>query len=199
MPNWGEVPGETPIDPSGLVDPHIHTRMQLDKAESQCISKVMFRYFLSDKSPKSFLFDFSWALQLHHEMFGEVWEWAGRIRSIDLNIGVPCNQVETSLYDFFETIPYWQSMPLLEQVARIHHRAVQIHPFLNGNGRWSRILANIWQKQNSEFITIWPDAVSNVSMSRDEYLAALKAADHHQIEPLVALHQKYSQALDTIS
>jgi Fic family protein len=32
---------------------------------------------------------------------------------------------------------------LLEQAMRIHHRTVNIHPFENGNGRWSRMLANI--------------------------------------------------------
>ena len=33
---------------------------------------------------------------------------------------------------------------VLEQAVLIHHRAVQIHPFRNGNGRWSRMLSNIW-------------------------------------------------------
>ena len=94
-------------------------------------------------------FDFVWALQLHKEMFGQVWTWAGSTRKIDLNLGVPWQQVEIQLYDLLLRLPYWKDMPLFEQAARLHHGAVAIHPFENGNGRWSRMLANIWLKRQA--------------------------------------------------
>ena len=34
-----------------------------------------------------------------------------------------------------------------EQAAMLHHQAVAIHPFENGNGRWSGLLANIWLRR----------------------------------------------------
>ena len=84
-------------------------------------------------------------------------------------------------------------MPLLEQAARLHHSAVVIHPFENGNGRWSRMLANIWLKQNGSNLTFWPEAtVGETSVIRDEYLQALKAADRMDFGPLFALHAKYT-------
>jgi Fic family protein len=43
----------------------------------------------------------------------------------------------------------------IEISARLHYRAVVIHPFLNGNGRWSRMLANIYLKQNELKPTKW--------------------------------------------
>lgn len=54
-------------------------------------------------------------------------------------------------------------------------RGVAIHPFLNGNGRWARMLANIWLKRNGHPITEWPEAtISFKSVIRDEYLAAIR-------------------------
>ena len=86
-------------------------------------------------------------------------------------------------------------MDIIEQVTRLHHRAVVIHPFLNGNGRWSRLLANIFLKQTAGKITLWPEeTVGNTSIIRDEYLAAMRAADKGNYEPLMALHRRYMEA-----
>jgi len=72
---------------------------------------------------------------------------------------------------------------------------VAIHPFLNGNGRWSRMLANIWLKLHGSSSAIWPEeAVGEASIIRGEYLAAIKAADKMDFAPLIALHEKYTVA-----
>jgi Fic family protein len=49
------------------------------------------------------------------------------------------------LQTLLEDLVFWEARgdALLEQSVRLHHRAVWIHPFLNGNGRWARMLANI--------------------------------------------------------
>ena len=71
-----------------------------------------------------------------------------------------------------------KGMRLLEQAVRLHHRAVRIHPFPNGNGRWARMLANIWLKRHGQPITAWPEeTIGTRSVVRDEYLAAIRAAD----------------------
>ena len=51
---------------------------------------------------------------------------------------------------------------LSEQAVLLHHRAVQIHPFENGNGRWSRLLANIWLKKHAHPITGARHGLDNV-------------------------------------
>jgi fido (protein-threonine AMPylation protein) len=140
-------------------------------------------------------FELSWALTLHEEMFGEVWEWAGIPRKINLNLGVAWHQVETQLYNLFLNLPFWKDMPLIEQAARLHHGAVSIHPFENGNGRWSRMLANIWLKLHGSSPTFWPEeAVGQTSVIRVEYLKAIKAADEMDFAPLVALQERYTES-----
>lgn len=123
--------------------------------------------------------------------------WAGTLRKTDLNLGVPWHQVETQLFGVIQDLPFWKAMPLVEQAARLHHKAVAIHPFLNGNGRWSRMLANIWLKLHGSQPTIWPqEAVGEASLIRVEYLAAVNAADAMDYEPLVALHRRYTPESD---
>jgi Fic family protein len=71
---------------------------------------------------------------------------------------------------------------------------VEIHPFLNGNGRWSRLLANIWLKQQRHPLTAWPEEhVGEVSVIRDAYIAAIKQADQGKFELLLAMHQQYQE------
>ena len=98
----------------------------------------------------------------------------------------------------FGDLEYWRehdTYPLLEQAVRLHHRAVRIHPFPNGNGRWSRMLANIWLKLHDHPITIWPPETSATGMEsviRAEYLAAIKGADGGKIGPLLAIHRRFT-------
>ena len=76
---------------------------------------------------------------------------------------------------------------------RLHHRAVGIHPFPNGNGRWARMLANIWLKRHGHAITEWPEeTIGSMSVIRDEYLTAIRASDEGDEGPLWALHQRFT-------
>ncbi len=92
--------------------------------------------------------------------FGDVWDWAGKLRKIELSIGIKAYLVPMELKKLCDDITYWdknKTFDIFETAARIHHRAVQIHPFVNGNGRWSRMLANIYLRQNSKMPVRWQE------------------------------------------
>lgn len=192
---WNPQPGETPIDPSGLLNKSIKTRAQLHVAEAENIRKPILKYLASRPSAKLAPFDYDWLLRLHGEMFNEVWEWAGQVRTRNLNLGVPWELVGQELGGLAMDIGAWQSNPelLIEQSVMIHHRAVRIHPFENGNGRWSRLLANIWLKRHALSPIEWPEANigEEASSIRDDYLKAIMQADQHDYGPLTALHERY--------
>ncbi len=81
-----------------------------------------------------------------------------------------------------------------EIAARLHHRAVQIHPFKNGNGRWSRMLSNIYLKQKGLQPTAWNEnLLAKENPHRDDYIQALKAADQGDYAPLIKLQSKTIQ------
>ncbi len=106
-------------------------------------------------------------------MFGDIWKWAGEFRQENLNLGCEWHQVPVQLQALLDDLAFWEAQrdTLLEQAVRVHHRAVSIHPFSNGNGRWARMFSNIWLKLHGHAITEWPEAtIGSRSVIRDEYL-----------------------------
>ncbi len=194
MSFFDPLPGETPIDDiSGLKHKGITLRKELSVLEGANILKAAEIYLFGILTPEKAPFDYTWALQLHREMFGEVWAWAGIPRGYETNIGIPPRQIAEKLYDLFQRLPYWADADWVTQAAMLHHEAVSIHPFPNGNGRWSRMLANIWLRLNGQPWTRWPEeAVGEASVIRTEYLTAIRAADGGEYGPLVGLHQRFS-------
>jgi Fic-DOC domain mobile mystery protein B len=192
---WELVPGETPIDVSGLRRKGIGTRAELNRAEAENIRKAVVKYLATRPTARTAPFTLTWVKRLHKEMFGDVWRWAGEPRREDLNLGCAWHQVEVRLQALLDDLRFWESAgdPLLEQAARLHHRAVAIHPFLNGNGRWSRMLANVWLKRHGHPITEWPEeAIGSTSVIRGAYLDAIRAADGGDEGRLIDLHRKHT-------
>lgn len=191
------IRGQTPLDDvSGLRIKSIRTTGELNAAEAENIRKATLRYLASRPSSRAARFDVAWLLRLHKQMFGDVWTWAGALRTGQTNIGSAPHQIEIELTEMVANLQAWNEsgMPLTEQAARLHHAAVRIHPFANGNGRWSRMLANIWLKLNGAEPTEWPEStIGTASAIRDEYLEAVKAADRGDIAPLLGLHTKYER------
>ena len=157
---WRAIPGETPIDPSHLKDRSIRTRLELCQAEALNIRKAHVKYLAAPPSKRLAPFDYAWLLRLHEEMYGDVWTWAGQPRQGDVNLGVAWPHVSGQVLALTRGLPCWgeSGMALLEQATRLHYRAVWIHPFWNGNGRWARLLANIWLRRHKAPLILWPKA-----------------------------------------
>lgn len=200
MADWQGIPGETPIDPSGLrraIRKIGHGRAQLNPLEAENIRAATVKYLAGKPSRRLAPFTLEWVLKLHREMLAKVWLWAGRIRTIELNLGSPAWRIGTDLHGLLEDLRCWaeSDMPLVEQAATLHYRAVHIHPFENGNGRWARLLANIWLKQHGGAVTVWPEEgiTAGTSPIRGQYIEALKAADQSDMSRLIELHNRYAR------
>ena len=126
-------------------------------------------------------------------MFGDVWSWAGKLRRIELSIGIKAYLVNMELKKLVDDLAFWEqnkTFDVVEIAARIHHRVVQIHPFQNGNGRWSRMLANIYLKQNGLQPTAWNEnLLFKENPHRDDYINALKQADNGNYSALIKLQK----------
>ncbi len=190
------IDGQTPLDDvSGLRDRSIRTQSELNEAEAENIRRAVMRYLAAKPSRQLARFDVAWCRRLHAQMFGDVWSWAGKFRKTELNIGVPAHRIEIELHALLEDLFAWgkHGVPMLEQGATLHHCAVRVHPFLNGNGRWARMLANIWLKLNDEPIVAWQERIiESSSAAREEYLGAIKAADSGDLRLLIELHKRYT-------
>jgi len=112
------LPGATPIDDiSGLRIKGIATRSQLNAAEAENILKATLKYLAGRPSRRTARFDVNWMVKLHREMFGDVWRWAGEIRSRDLNIGVPFYQVRPELQALADDLAAWREITVKPSVA----------------------------------------------------------------------------------
>jgi Fic-DOC domain mobile mystery protein B len=196
---WEPIPGETPLDNlSGFRHLKLHpspTRDIVNQLEAENIRKATVKYLSRRPSARTAPFTHPWLFRLHRDMFSDVWDWAGTQRRTATNIGVPPLQITEALQSMLVYLNHWKAQgdPPVRQAALLHHTAVKIHPFVNGNGRWSRMLANIWLKQQGQPVTAWPAAIETRTQNREEYLAAVRLADGLDYEPLIALHERYAQ------
>lgn len=191
--------GETPLDGiSGLIPAWVRTMDALDEVVSANIAEVVTRYLASRPSHRLAPFTVVWMLRLHREMLGKVWRWAGKIRRAELNLGIDWHLIMEQLENLARDAACWldsNARDLIEEATIMHHRAVWIHPFMGGNGRWSRLLAEIWLRRNEYPGIAWPEAGLSEGQSpiRDEYIDALHEADKGDMDPLIALHRRFAR------
>ena len=122
-------------------------------------------------------------------MFGRTWKWAGRFRTTEKNIEVDPRLIGMKLTELlrdFEAQIEHRSDSIDELATRFHHRLVSIHPFPNGNGRFSRTMADLFLKFQGEKEFSWGGGSLNAGELRNKYLSALQAADARDYRPLYA-------------
>lgn len=130
----------------------IKTRGELNIAEANGIDKVTLRYATAKRTlqTKSLLTE-KFAKKFHKELFGETWEWAGKYRKIATKPGIDWQEIPTQLTQVIINtntqigfISKQQDESKKEKlVAQFAYKLVWIHPFRNGNGRWSRAYADL--------------------------------------------------------
>lgn len=184
--------GATPLDPDeseGLIPAHIVTRAELNEAEEANISRG-FAWALRAIRTRPVLSD-DFAYELHRRMFERVWEWAGRVRLTNKNIGIDKFGIRVAVRDLMADVAVWKEHavhPPEEIAARFHHRLVAIHPFPNGNGRHARMMADLYLLQQGTRPLPWGQgrgSLITTGQLRAEYIAALRAADAGDTGPLI--------------
>lgn len=169
----------------GLIPAHIAYRRDLNAAEQENILRGQDwalgrrRDLLSEKFIKD----------LHRNMLHDVWRWAGKFRTSARNLGIAHYEIPTALRLLLEDSKAWieyQTYPPDEIAVRLHHRLVQIHPFPDGNGRHARLMADLVVMSLGRERFSWGSAnLQGAGEIRRSYIAALQAADHHDIVPLL--------------
>jgi Fic-DOC domain mobile mystery protein B len=157
---------------------------------------ALVRALNSRKSRMPGMLSIDYLQELHRQMLGEVWQWAGEIRANDLQnaFASPVPDIRPQLAMLYlDATEHWlqdDRMTPDEFTVRVHHRVVKVHPFRNGNGRHSRLLADLVLEKHFRLAPFtWGGnaGLGNTDPNRETYLEGLKAADKGDYEPLMKL------------
>lgn len=136
------------------------------------------------------LLDARFVSLLHKRMLGDVWRWAGTWRTTARNIGIDAWRIDTEVEALLRDARYWvehRTYAPDELAVRLHHRLVTVHPFPNGNGRHARLMADLLVERLDAPPFSWGGrSLTDPGALRGRYIAALRAADDHDIAPLLA-------------
>ncbi|MBR9918586.1 mobile mystery protein B [bacterium] len=190
--NLSYTAGQTPLDEAetyGLKILSTSTQEELNLLEQINIEKAIL-WITRTRISKESILTAAFLKKLHKVMLGEVWNWAGRFRQTNKNIGVQWTMINVELIKLLADCNYWiakKDMDSDEICIRFKHRLVSIHCFPNGNGRHSRIIADIMREilfDKSPFN--WSrGTINDPRKLRETYINALKLADQGDIKALV--------------
>jgi Fic-DOC domain mobile mystery protein B len=184
--------GQTPLseeEKEGLLIKSITTHGELDEHEQLNIEKAI-EWIISIRLKKEKILSETFIKNLHKKMLGNVWAWAGEFRKSEKNLGVKWITIGVELKTLLDDTQYWienKTYSPDEITIRFKHRLVNIHCFPNGNGRHSRIMADVliesvfgekifsWNQSNM----VKPDDV------RKDYIQSMREGDKGSIESLI--------------
>jgi len=184
--------GQTPLneeEKEGLKIKSITTQGELDEFEQLNIEKAVEWTIHANLKPEKILTE-KFIKDLHKRMYGDVWKWAGEFRRSEKNIGVAWTRIGVELKKLIDDTKFWiqEGKMSAEEIAiRFKHRIVSIHCFSNGNGRHSRMVADIIMESifGKEIFTWHQSNMVKADNTRKEYIGALMKADNGDIKPLI--------------
>lgn len=142
------------------------------------------------RNPLEGEFDLEHLCKIHRYLFQDIYEWAGRIRTVDISRGESrfCNvrHIETYAVTVFSSLKAEGHLQNLSKdifAARAAHYLSEIsaiHPFREGNGRVQRLFMS-QLAENAGFL------LSYAALSRAEMYTAMEAAFFGDEKPLAAL------------
>jgi Fic-DOC domain mobile mystery protein B len=186
------IDGQTPIDENekgGLLIPSITTRHELDEFEQLNIQRAI-EWTLSRKFKREDILTETFVKDLHSKMYDTVWKWAGKFRTTNKNIGVEWTLISVSLRQLLDDCICWlenETYTEDEIAIRFSHRIVSIHCFPNGNGRHSRLIADVIASHifHNPVFSWGSSNLVEQDDTRRLYISAIHKADKGNINPLL--------------
>lgn len=181
-----EPTGATPLeeeDLEGLIPDFVTNRGDLNRVEFDNIAKALPWGLRQARTLGSEgILEYGFLMKLHREMFCDVWTWAGTQRRRLTTLGTMPEQITTEVRNAFDDMKFWhtnQTFSFDERAARLHNRLVGTHPFPNGNGRCTRLIADLYLVSTGAAMFTWGSQSLDVDGDvRKRYIAALLKARH---------------------
>ncbi len=153
----------------------------------------VFNYFnlldnLSDYCKDFDSFSKELILSFHRELTKNILEYPGEFRTTPVIVGDILNEeisyfppspdkVEILIDNFIDWLNDSEDIALILKCGIAHYELVRIHPFVDGNGRTSRILSTFILQLNGFDINNYFSLDEYYNANRQEYYKALRSAD----------------------
>lgn len=185
-----------PVDPEegAYLLPHrqdIVLRSELFLAEAMNLAEALV-WLREQEFTRDVLLSAAFQHELHWQMYGQVWSWAGRRRTRENNIGVPPEAIADRWTQLLGNVGYWLDngvFPPDEACLRYYHEQREIQPFHDGNSRLGRVVVNALAVQSG---MVAPGRVrypfgrgGDPDEARAAYLTAIACARRGDFGPLV--------------
>ena len=174
--------GQTPLEEDMRKDlkfQHIQNMTELYEHEIENIAEGIAWIQATNKSHTDYMV---W-LDLHKHMLGNIWKFAGKIRSSELantEFHMPYD-IRPGLLALEKDLKFWienKTYPPKEMAAIFHEKLLAIHPFKDGNGRWASVLTEFVCQREEIEAPSWGREITHDEARRKKYIAAIKKARH---------------------
>lgn len=109
--------GQTPLteqEMDGLLIKTITTHDELDEFEQMNIEKAI-EWTLTKKLKKENIISEDFVKELHKKMFADVWEWAGKFRMSEKDLGIKYHLIGSSLKQLNDDCLFWINNETFEE------------------------------------------------------------------------------------
>jgi cell filamentation protein len=143
--------------------------------------------------------------QMHRDWLGEIYEWAGKYRTVEMQKGIfrwpPAVRVPQNM-SAFENDLLKKNTPccsgeledVSHAVAAVHAELLLIHPFREGNGRLARWLADLMFLQAGYPLPLYNFSGRGSTKRKADYLNAVIRGYTQDVQPLTGFFRECVEA-----
>ncbi len=168
---------------------NITEQVELAKAEEKISKKKAKQLFESGDMNKVNVGTFEGLAFIHTYLFGEIYDFAGNIRDVNIAKGnfrfAPLMYLEQSLKNI-DSMPQSNFDEIIEKYVEMNIA----HPFREGNGRATRIWLDLILKKEIRKVIDWNQ------VDKEEYLSAMERSPVKDVEIKVLLKSALTDKID---
>jgi cell filamentation protein len=167
----------------------ITDQIELAKAEEKISKKKAKQLFESGDIQQVNVGTFEGLAFIHAYLFGEIYDFAGKIRTVNIAKGnfrfAPLMYLEPSL-KHIDQMPQSNFDKIIEKYVEMNIA----HPFREGNGRATRIWLNLILKKEIRRVIDWNQ------VDKEEYLSAMERSPVKDVEIKILLKQALTDKIN---